>query len=211
MASAGPESYHGAMRTHRLAAGLLAAAAVSVSVACQDVPLLPKWDADWYIPLPSEAIALGGAGGVFPGTVPPGTSANISFPPQTQQLDESVGSLLRQELSNGRIIVTLTKTLAVSGSDTLFIAPDQASLTVNTASVIVVPVAFTATDLSVTDTATVLPSGLTMLKNVADAQGTLWIQLRGQVSYNGSGNLTVTAADSIGVKLAMLATIAVSR
>jgi len=99
----------------------------------------------------------------------------------------------------------------VSGADTLFVAPDSVSLTVNTASVIVVPIAFTANDLTVTDTATVLPSGLAMLKNVADVQGTLWIQLRGQVAYNGTGNLTVTAADSIGVKLAMLATIAVSR
>lgn len=185
-----------------------AALVTAVTVACQDIPLLPTWDADWNVPLPSQAIALFGP---FPGAVPAGTSANVSFPPQSQSLGGTVGSLLDQDLSNAALVVVLSKTLAVSGSDTVFVAADSASLTNAAATRIVVPVAFTAADLTVTDTVPVSTAGIAMLKSVAQAEGSLWVQLRGRVTFAGPGVLAVTPADSIHVRLSLLATIAVSR
>jgi hypothetical protein len=200
--------YRSLMNRSRIAAAGLSVLVTSVTLACKDIPLLPHWDADWNVPLPSQAIALFGP---FPGLVPPGTSANISFPPQSQTFGGSVGSLLEQNLSNAALVVVLSKALAVSGADTVFVAADAASLTNAAATRIVVPVAFTAADLTVTDTVPVTAAGITMLQNLAQSNGSLWVQLRGRVSYAGPGNLTVTTSDSIHVRLSLLATIAVSR
>lgn len=190
------------MRTRILAAACVAATVTCVTLACKDVPLLPKWDADWYLPLTSQGVALLGP---FPGSVPPGTPANVSWTLE-QSLDGAIGSLLEQTLSNGRVIVTLTKTLPVSGADTVFLSSTSGGIPVDTFAL-----AFAAGDASVTDTIPINSAGLTLLNSQASSQGSIFIQLRGRISYNGTGNLTVTSADSIGVKLALLATIAVSR
>jgi len=191
------------MRTHILAAAGVAATVTCVTLACKDVPLLPKWDADWYLPLTSQGVALLGP---FAGSVPPGTSASVSFLPLPQSLDGAIGSLLQQPLSNGRVIVTLSKGLPVSGADTVFLSGTSGGVPVDTFAV-----AFAAGDASVTDTIPIGSAGLSLLSSQASSNGSIYIQLRGRISYNGAGNLTVTSADSIGVKLALLATIAVSR
>ena len=178
-----------------------------LTVACQDVPLLPHWDADWNVPLPSQSIAL-----PFAGVVPAGTSASISSAPQRQSLDGSVGSILDQNLSNAALVVVLSKTLPVSSDDTVFVAADSASLTSSIATRIVVPVTLTAADLTpVSDTVVIPTAGILMLQSVAQSKGSLWVQLRGRVSYAGPGTLTVAPGDSIHVRLSLLATIAVSR
>jgi hypothetical protein len=184
-------------------------AAVSVmciTTACKDVPLLPQWNADWNLPLPSQAVPL--PVGVIPSGFPP---QQVSFPAQQQQLSSSIGSLLKQDLSNASVVLTLAKTLNLNGTDTLFIASSNADLTNAAATRIVIPVSFTAADRTVVDTATVNAIGLGMLQSVADNDGSLFIQLRGSVQNSSGAPVAVTSADSIHVKLALLATIGVSR
>jgi len=195
------------MNNSRLTLAILSALATSVTLACENIPLLPHWDADWNVPLPSQSIGV-----PFAGIVPAGTSATMSSVPQRQSLDGSIGSILDQSLSNAALVVVLSKTLPVSTDDTVFVAADSASLTNVSATRIVVPVTLTASDLTpVTDTFTIATPGLTMLQTVAKAKGSLWVQLRGRVTYAGPGTLTVAPGDSIHVRLSLLATIAVSK
>lgn len=196
------------MKTFRISA-LGAVLVTSITIACKDIPLLPTWDADWNVPLPSQDIALFGP---FPGVVPPNTSANVGFPPQKQSLGGSVGSILDQDLSNAGLVVVLSKSAAmtVSGNDTVFVAADSASLTNPASTRIVLPMTFAESATSVTDTLAIATAGIAMLKNVAQSDGTLWVQLRGRLSHS-TGVLTVTPGDSIHVRLSLLATIAVSK
>ena len=191
------------MRIRTLAAACAAATVTCVTLACKDMPFLPKWDADWYVPLTSQGVVLLGP---FAATVPPGTSANVSFTPLQQSLDGTIGSVLREELSNASIIVQLTKTVPISGADTLFLASGPAAVPSDT-----IPVSFAASDVSKTDTVALSGSGLAMIRNQAQSSGSIYVLLSGRVSYAGPGNLNITSSDSIGVKLALLATIAVSR
>jgi len=184
------------------------ALATTVTLGCEDVPLLPTWDADWYVPVASQGIDLLGP---FAASVPAGTSANVSFAAQQQSLDGAIGGILEQEVRSAQVILTVTKTLAVSADDTLFIAGSAADLTNAAAVRILVPVALTAADVSVTDTVPVDPAGLALLQTTAQNGGSIFVQLRGQATWAGPGSLTVTANDSIGVRLALLARIAVSR
>jgi hypothetical protein len=175
-------------------AAFAAVAVICVTTAC-DVPVLPQWDTNWYVPLPSTAMALP------PGPIPNGASANVSFPTQQQSLDESIGSLLKNAADTGSVILTLSKTLNLSGVDTLFISASSAGLDVPGAGRILIPVSFTAADRTVVDT---VSTSLALVQNTADANGDLFIRLRGSVSNNTGGTITVTTADSIKVKLALL-------
>jgi hypothetical protein len=191
------------MRTRFLAAACAAATVTGVTLACKDVPLLPKWDADFNLPLTSQGIALLGP---FPATVPPGTAAPVSFGPLSQSLEGAIGTMLDQDLSNGRVIVTLTKALPVGGADTVFVSASRTATPTDTLAMTLL-----AADQSVTDTIPISSAGLNLLRSQASAKDSIFVRLSGRMSYNGSGNLTVTSADSIRVKLALLATIAVSR
>ncbi len=179
-----------------------------VTLGCEDVPLLPKWDADWNVPLTSRGIPLSNP---FGASVPAGTSANVTSGVQSQALDGAVGGILDQEIRSADVIVTLSKTLAISTDDTLFVAASPADLTNAAAVRIVVPMAMTAGDVSVTDTVPVSAAGLNLLTTTAANEGTIYVELRGRATWAGPGSLTVTSADSIGMRLALLARIAVSR
>ncbi len=196
------------MITPRLRAALAAAFVTGVTMGCVDVPLLPTWDADWYVPLSSQRIGLLGP---FPAAVPPGTSAQVSFPPQQQSLDDAAGSILDQEMRSANVVLTLSSSIPLDGADTLFIAATSADLTNGSAQRVVVPITLVASVPTFTDTVAVTADGLTMLKNAAAAGGDIFIQLRGSVTYPGPGIRTITASDSIGVRFALLARIAVSR
>ncbi|OGT94992.1 MAG: hypothetical protein A2083_05640 [Gemmatimonadetes bacterium GWC2_71_9] len=197
------------MRPSRLtlAAGALALLAAP---ACNDVPVLPKWDAEWYVPLPSQSIALGGADRFPIGVpIPPGTSASVSFPVQSLALDQAIGRILRQPLSDGRAIVTIATPFALDGADTLFVAADSTALTNPAAARIVVPFTLVASQSSITDTVEIT-QGLSVLSTAAQNDASLYVQVRGRVTYSGTASQTVTAADSIGVKLALFTRIGVS-
>lgn len=188
-----------------LVTGALAALAAT---AC-DVPFAPRWDADWNVPLPSQKITLLGQ---FPAPiVPAGTSANVSFPAQPQKLDASIGTILQQELRSASLTLTLTKSVAISGNDTLFVASSRANLNSPLpASTIVLPMSFSAADTRVDSTIAVSAAGLAMLQLVAAAEDSLFVQLRGRATNPGPGTITLTATDSIGIRLALIARIGVS-
>jgi hypothetical protein len=196
------------LRFRAAACGVVIAMAAA---GCEDVPLVPRWDADWYVPLPSDSIYLSSG---FPVGVPipPGTSADVNFDPQTQSLDDTAGELLRRLRETARIIFTVSKppALAFSGVDTLFVAANQADLTNPASSRIVVPFVIAASAASVTDTVTIPTAGINMLRAVANARGVLWIQMRGRATYEGSGPATISSTDAIGVRLALLARIGIS-
>lgn len=187
-----------------LVAGALAAFAAA---ACNDVPFAPRWDADWYVPLSSRKIELLGP---FPAVVPAGTSANVSFPAQPQKLDASIGAILKQDLRAASLVMTLAKSVAISALDTLFVASSRANLTNGAASTIVFPITFLTSDTRVEDTLVVNAAGLGMIQTVAAAQDSLFIQVRGRATYPGPGTLIITATDSIGIRLALIARIGVS-
>lgn len=192
----------------RLAAGRHALVLVIACIGCRDVPLFPHWGADWNVPLPTQDISLFGP---FGWSVPAGSTASIGFPPQELPLTGTIGSLLDQQLSRSSVVLAVTKGLPVSAIDTVFVAAGLTDLSDETAARIVIPITVAATALTLTDTITVTTAGLAMLRTVAAAGGSVWVQLRGQVTFAGPGTLTVTPADSVHVRLSLLATIAVSR
>ena len=182
-------------------AALAAACVMCVTTAC-DIPVLPQWDTNWNVPLPSQAVALP------PVPIPNNTSIQDSFPTQQQSLDEAIGDLLKNASDTGSVIITLTKrqTLALSGADTLFLASSLTGLNnPGVANRIEVPIAFAAGDASVTDTVPVL--NLNIIRDAAESGGTLFVRLRGRISNTSGGIVTPTATDSINVKLALLALI----
>lgn len=176
-----------------------AACVICVTTAC-DVPLLPQWDTDWNVPLPSQSIPLP------PVPIPNNTSIQDSFPTQQQDLDESIGELLKNAADNGSVIVTLTKrqTLALNGNDTLLISTTAAGLNTPGAGRIVVPITFAAADASVTDT---VPVNLAVIRTAADAGGTLFIRMQGRLSNTSGAIVTPGPSETIQVRLALLATI----
>jgi hypothetical protein len=175
---------------------------ICVTTACSDLPLLPQWDANWNVPLPTQALTLP------PAIIPAGLTAPI--PPTTQQepLDKSIGDLLSNAADTGSVLLTLIKkpSLAVNGTVTAEIDSTAAF----GASKITIPVTFTAASDTTHAPASAVNVG--MIRATADAGRTLYIRLSGSASNPGPGSVTVTSAnDTIYVKLNVLSTIHVSR
>ena len=105
----------------------------------------------------------------------------------------------------------MAKTPPVAIAETLFLAASQAALGAPGPGRVELPFAMAAAETARTDTLPVPQAGLTMLQAVAASDGTLYVMRRGTLSYNGAGNLTLTPTDSIGVRLALLARVMVSR
>lgn len=185
-----------------LLAGALAALAAS---GCGDIPLLPQWEADWYLPLASQRIdsLLGATTVVLPAGAP---SANVGFGPITQDLDAGVGSLLENDILAARVIMSLTKTLPLATSLTLGVAGTAGGL--GGPGAINFPINMSTTDTQVEDTLTLNAAQLSMISTAAQ----FVIQVTGTISNpTGSGNVTVAPTDGIEVRLAIIATIPMAR
>lgn len=193
-----------------MARGLAAAFVIGITMGCDDVPLLPKWDADWYVPLPSSAIRLNATFPPVP--IPPGTSATVADT-LPQGLDDSVGDLFDRTIRTASLIVTLTKpaSLRFSASDTVNVSNTLAGLSNAASDRIQLALAFAAGDTAVTDTVAMSAASILMIQQTAANGGTLHVEIRGRVTYAGPGNYTVQPGDSIGVRLAILARIPVSQ
>ncbi len=201
----------------RRAIALAGAVASAGLAACKDIPFAPHWDADMYTPLSTKAIYLNN---FFPfGFIPPATSGNVNFPPQKQDVTGAIKDVLKNLVTDptrARTVLTLTigKRTQISAQDTLFVAPDSASLWAPNPSRIVFPIALATTDtlpsLKV-DSMLVSQASITMLQNAGTTKTPLWIQLRGQVSNPSASSVFITPADSITIKLTVTARIAVSR
>ena len=188
------------MNTHAKRAAWAAACVMCVTTACKDIPLLPQWDTSWNVPLPSQAIGLPAV------PIPNGFSIQDSFPTQQQALDRSVGSLLENAADTGSVILALTKRkgFALSGADTLFLSQTTAGLSTPGTGRIVIPIAFVATDSTVTDT---VSTSLTIIRTAAAANGSIFVRFQGRVSNNSGAAITPGVTDSIHVRLALLALI----
>ena len=166
----------------RRALALVGAVTAAAFAGCH-VEFAPHWDADMFVPLSTRQIHLDS---IFTlGAIPPNTSGNVSFKPLPQDVTGPIGALLQQldtTTANARTELTLTirKRTAVSAIDTLFIAPDSASLYSPITGRIVFPVALAVTDTLVIDSmAASLPSIYMLYHAAANTGLPLWIQLRG--------------------------------
>lgn len=211
------------MRLRRTLAPLSAAAAMAVA-SC-DLPFAPKWDADMYIPLSTQPVRLSAFVPPPPLNVIPGNgSLSVSFPPQQQDVTGPIHDVLTnvetdqakcQSTVNAALTchvlaLTVTKTTPISAQDTLVVSPDLAGLTATSAGRIVFPVPVLATDLLRTDSLFLSTAQIQMLQNAAETKQPLWIQLRGRVTNPSASPVTITAADSIGIKLAATLRVRVS-
>ncbi len=201
------------MRVRR-ALGLAGAVLAGAFAACKDVPFAPKWDADMYLPLSTKSIYLNT---FFPiGFIPGNTSGNVSFPPQQQDVSGAVKDVLTNLVTDparAQTILTLTvgKHTAVSSSDTLYVAPDSASLYVPNTGRVVFPLTLATTDTLVTQVDTIALASIQMMQTAANNKTPLWIQMRGRVSNPSASPVTITAADSLTINLTVTARVAVSK
>lgn len=175
--------------------------------ACGDIPILPQWDADWYVPLPSQNISLRPASGL---PVLNGTTYPISFN-VTQPVDDAMGQILSQELGAASLIVSLRKTINLYTNDTLIIANSAAGLTTANDSAIVMTVGLATADTLSVDTIVVGPKPLRMLRNLGTDGGTLHIKLSGIAGNNSGSSITVAPTDLLGARIAVVVRIPVSR
>ncbi len=198
----------------RRALGLAGALLAGAFAACKDIPFAPKWDADMYLPLSTKSIYLNSRFTL--GFMPASSSDTISFPPQRQEVSGAIKDVLQNLVTDparAQTILTLTvgKHTAISVNDTLFVAPDSASLYASVPSRVVFPLAMAAADTSVTKADTIALASIQMMQTAADTQTPLWVQMRGRVSNTSSGPVTITPADSINIQLTVTARVAVSK
>jgi hypothetical protein len=198
---------------------LVGAAAAGILAACGEIPFAPKWDADMYVPLSTKAIYLKDFFAY--GFIPPNQSGTVNFSPLTQPLNSTIGGVLKKVVTDparARSVLTLTigKTTAIAAQDTLVIARDSAGLSTFPSGTIVFPFGLAVADGSKTDSMSLSLIQINMLQTTAQtcdlALGCqpLWIQMRGRVSNPSASIVTVTPADSLGIKLTMTVRVAIS-
>ncbi len=197
--------------------GLLAVlAAAGLAAACNDVPFAPKWDADWTVPLPLTPINLSAAFSPLT-TIPPQTSAQVPVHVQSQDLGQSIGQVLKQDIRRAILRLNYVMTRALAGSDTVFVAASQADLTNPAATRIVFPVALSQTTSAGRDVVDTLEAGspqLAMLQNAASdgGSGMLYVQVRGNVrNPSTTQSVTITSGDEIGLAFQLTVRIPVSK
>lgn len=212
------------MRFRRTLA-LVGAMAATVFAACKEPPFAPRWDADMYMPLSTQPIPLAGYVPAAPNNfLPPGGSRSVSFLPQQQEVSGVLSDVLHHmvtdpsrcsstvnpALSCDQMTLVVTKPAGIATQDTVFVAGAQANLNAAGAGTIVFPINLAAGIVSGTDSVSLTPASVAMLQAASENGTPLWIQLRGQVSNPGTGNLTIAATDAIGATLSATIRIAVS-
>jgi hypothetical protein len=207
------------MRLHR-ALALAGAAAGLLSAACKEPPFAPRWDANMYMPLSTQAIHLDRL--VSPLTALPPGATRDSFVVQPQDASGVLGDLLKNmvtdstrctstgSLSCDLLTLSLTKTTQVAVTDTLFVANSRSTLNPAGPGTIVFPVTLAATQTALTDSLYLPPESVRMLEGVGQSGDTLYVLLRGQVSNSSGSAIPVAAADSLGVSLSATILVAIS-
>jgi hypothetical protein len=183
------------------------------------------------MPLTTQPIHLDAVPAFGLGVIPPSVSDTVSFPPQPQDVSGPLQQMLKEAadsshctaatnpaLSCNVLALTITKTTPIAAHDTLFVAPDSASLFAppgttpytSTAGGILLPVALAAADTAVGDTINISQASMSMLRTAGQTGQPLWIQFRGQVSNPSASPITLTSADSIGIAVAVTMSVAIS-
>lgn len=204
------------MRLARWTGVLAVLAAGGFAAACNDVPFAPKWEADWTVPLPLTPIDLSAAFSPLT-TIPPLTSVPVSIEVQSQDLGQSIGQVLKQDIRRAILKLNYVLTLPLDGSDTVFVAASQADLVNPAATRLVLPVALAQTTSAGRDVVDTLEAGsaqLAMLQNAASdgGSGVLYVQVRGNVrNPSTTQSVTITSGDEIGLALQLTVRIPVSK
>jgi hypothetical protein len=213
------------MRLNR-ALALAGATAATVFAACKEPPFAPRWDAPWYMPLSTQSIALDSMVPPSPlNVIPPNTPLPDSFPAQQQDVSGVLETVFKNivtdparctspvnaALSCDLLKLKVAKTTLVAVTDTLFVASSLGGLNAVTPGTIVFPISLAAAATAATDSVYLTPASVLMLQQAGETSSPLFVQLRGTVDNPGPGNVTITAADTIGVNLSATITIAVSR
>lgn len=192
----------------------LCALLVAAFTSCKDIPFMPRWDLDAYMPLGTNTVYLDD---FFTfGLIPSGISAKISSAPKKQDMYGAIKDVLRNIETNperARTILTLTfaKSTPISTSDTLFISPDSGSLSNYNSRGIIFPISLEANDTLKTDSMNLSQESINMLQKAASGGSPLWIQTRGYVSNSRSSSIKITSADSMKINLDVTARIFVSQ
>lgn len=212
------------MRLNR-ALALAGATAATVFAACKEPPFAPRWDAPWYLPLSTQSIALSDMVPPSPlNVIPPNTPLPDSFPAQQQDVSGVLETVLKNivtdparctspvtpSLSCDLVKLTVQKTTPVAVTDTLFVASSRAGLNAATAGTVVFPISLAAATTAATDSMYLTQASVQMLQQAGENSTPLFVQLRGTVTNPGPSNVTITAADTIGVNLSATITVAVS-
>ncbi len=204
------------MRLARRAAAWAVLAVAGLAAACTDVPFAPKWDADWTVPLPLTPINLRQT---FSGisSVPPSFSAAIPDTVLQQDLDQSIGQVLKQDVKRVILKLNYVMTLALAGDDTVYVAASPADLTSPGAVRIAFPIALAQTGAGGTDVVDTLAAGspqLAMLENAASSggSGTLYVEVRGTVrNPSATQAVAITPTDEIGLSFQLTVRIPISK
>lgn len=210
--------YHGGL-SGRLAGKVLKATGlcallVSAFASCKDIPFMPKWDVDTYMPVGTSTVYLNRFFNF--GMIPSGISAEISSAPKKQEMYGALRDALRSietDSARARTVLTLSfaKRTPVYTTDTLFISSDSSSLKGYGSGRIIFPISLETADTLKTDSIVLSQESISMLQNAAVRGNPLWIQTRGYVSNPASSSIKITPADSMNVNLDVTARIFVSQ
>jgi len=182
---------------------------MAVTLACNDVPLLPQWDADFYVPVTAGKLSIPGAGTVIPANT---ASPSVNGPIHSASMAGTTGDLLNKVLdslaTNVRIEIRVKKSanLAASLADTIYLAADSAGLASTT---VANGFAMATTDTAIVDTLVMGAAQVNLIHSLVMASGTLWLQTRGHAT-TGASPVTIQATDSIHVRVGLLVAVPVA-
>lgn len=196
------------MKKLRWSAALGALACAVVAAGCGEVPVLPQWDADWYVPLPGQSVNFGA---IYSGPLPPNTDTTYTTATDSQSMSGAIGDLLKKDLKGGSVILTLVKHTQVFTHDTLFVGESAAALTAGNPRTILFMLNMTTSDTMVVDTTVLTATNIQMLSDVANANnGHLYTKTSGRFGTGASG-ITLSSTDTLGIRSALIARIAMSK
>jgi hypothetical protein len=187
----------------------VAALVTAVTLGCSDVPILPQWDADVYVPITAGNLSIPGAGTVIPANT---STPGITGPARSLSLAGTAGEALNQVLdslaTNVRLEVRVKKSanLAASVADTIFLAADQPGLATTS---VQIGFSMAVAETSLVDTLQLTPSAVNLISALVQSDGTLWMQARG-TSRTGATPVTIQATDSVFARVGLLIAVPVA-
>jgi hypothetical protein len=95
---------------------------------CQDVPLAPKWNADFFLPIQFADVILGGPNGVAPGGIIPPANVTNTSTIGTQDVSGATKQVLDEDVNSINADVVFATTADLTGTIQISVSPNQADL-----------------------------------------------------------------------------------
>ena len=102
--------------------------ALTAVAACTDVPLAPKWNADFYLPIQFADVVLGGPNGVSPGGIIPPANVSSTSPVGTQDVSGATKQILDENVNSITADVVFATSADLTGTIQISVSPNQADL-----------------------------------------------------------------------------------